>query len=436
MLLSDKVKKTRNTWLAISLINLCIVALLGLLLRSKILFSIPGIDFKNLLHAHSHFAFGGWITLCLLTLMTYEILPAAYSWNKKYKIGLIALLIAAAGMLFSFPFEGYGFVSIFFSTLFIFTSYYYSWIFLSDLLKVKAHKAIVVLCFVALASLCLSSVGPFTLAYVMATHSVNMLLYRDAIYTYLHLQYNGFFTLAVFALLFNYLSKSLSEAALRQLSRFAIILSISVLPTLFLSYLWHFTNYYVKAFAMIGCVALLFTVIQFLILMMSVKPAIQSTMPFTRKIGLLAMIAFVIKTIVQVGLIFPAIGNKVFGDRAMIIAYLHLVMLGFISLFLLAYLFELNVLMPAGRIVRRSIIAFTVAVIANELILTFQGLSAMFMISSDIYPLLLWLAGIGLFLSALFIAGSALPNLSLSGLQLKTTQKAFKPKIYERINNN
>ncbi|MGN6567115.1 MAG: hypothetical protein ACTHJ0_04135, partial [Flavipsychrobacter sp.] len=397
MLLYDKVKKTRNVWLTISLVNLCIVALLGLLLRSKILFSIPGIDFKNLLHAHSHFAFGGWITLCLLTLMTYEILPADFSLNKKYKIGLIALLAAAVGMLFSFPFEGYGFVSILFSTLFIFASYYYTWIFLNDLFTIKAHKATVILCFVALASLCLSSVGPFTLAYVMATHSVNTLLYRDAIYTYLHLQYNGFFTLAVFALLFNYLSKSLSEVALLQLSRFAVILSISVLPTLCLSYLWHFTNFFVKAFAIIGCITLLFTIAQFVIAMMSAKSAIQGLFPFTRKIGLLAMIAFVIKTMVQIGLIFPAIGNKVFGDRAMIIAYLHLVMLGFITLFLLAYLTEISVLAPTRRTVRFSIVTFTTAVVANEIILTFQGLSAMFMISSTMYPLLLWLAAIGLF---------------------------------------
>ena len=67
--------KVRNSWITISLINLSIVALLGVLLRSKILFSIPWIDFKFMLHAHSHFAFAGWITLCLFTLLTFEILP-------------------------------------------------------------------------------------------------------------------------------------------------------------------------------------------------------------------------------------------------------------------------------------------------------------------------------------------------------------------------
>jgi len=434
MFLDSKVKKERDIWLTISLINLCIVAFLGLLLRSKILFSIPGLDFKNLLHAHSHFAFGGWITLCLLALMTYEILPAEYSTHRKYKIGLIALQSAATGMLFSFPFEGYAFVSILFSTLFIFASYYYTWIFLRDLLKSQKHKSIIILCIVALASLSVSSVGPFTLAYVLATHSANTLLYRDAIYTYLHLQYNGFFTLGVFALLFNYMNKSLSKNAIRNLTRFAIILSFSVLPTLFLSYLWHFTTYFVKIVAGAGCLLLLLAVIQFIAVMISLKPYVYTIKPFARKIALLAVTAFALKTLLQICLIFPAIGNEIFGDRAMIIAYLHLVMLGFITLFLLAYLLQLDVLQPSRSIIRYGVIAFTSAVIANELILTFQGLSAMLMISSTIYPSLLWIAAIGLFTSALFIAGGALKYLNLrqAKMELKTTNEIFiKPTIYE-----
>ena len=67
--------KRERSWLTIALINLSVVALLGLLLRSKILFPIPAINFGYLLHAHSHFAFTGWIALGLLTLMTYRVLP-------------------------------------------------------------------------------------------------------------------------------------------------------------------------------------------------------------------------------------------------------------------------------------------------------------------------------------------------------------------------
>lgn len=186
----------KNRWLKISLANLAIVALLGTILRTKILFSLPWIDFKNLLHAHSHFAFGGWITLCLFTLMVYEILPFRLYRKVKYKILLSGIFLSAAGMLFSFPFQGYGFYAIAFSTLFIFFTYGFSWIFVKDLLQARPGKAVRMLSIAALIFADLSSVGPFTLAYMMATHHVNLLLYKDSIYTYLHFQYNGFFTLA------------------------------------------------------------------------------------------------------------------------------------------------------------------------------------------------------------------------------------------------
>ena len=77
-------KNSKNFWLIISLANLLIVASLGVLLRSKILFPIPFLDYSSILHAHSHFAFGGWVTLALLSLITYEILPEKFNRNKKY----------------------------------------------------------------------------------------------------------------------------------------------------------------------------------------------------------------------------------------------------------------------------------------------------------------------------------------------------------------
>lgn len=413
MILLEKATKDKKVWLAISLVNLSVVALLGLLLRSKILFSIPGIDFENLIHAHSHFAFSGWVTLCLLTLMTYEILPASYSLHIKYKIALVLLLLSAVGMLCSFPVQGYAFISIFFSTMFILVSYYYTWIFLHDIFKVKINRTVALLCTVALTTLSLSSVGPFTLAYIMATHSAKTFLYKDAIYTYLHLQYNGFFTLSVFALLFNYIIKSISSVVLLQLSRFAIILCISVFPTLFLSYLWHFTSPLVRAIADFGCVILVLTVVQFFVVIKSIRSSIHTINPFAKRIGLLAMIAFVLKSIIQIGLIFPVIGNKVFGDRAIIIAYLHLVMLGFITLYLLAYLLQIDFLKSAKRFVRYSVTVFAVAIIANEAILTFQGLSAMLMMSNALYPLLLWFVAIGLFTGAALIASSTMGYLKI-----------------------
>ena len=95
-------KNSKNLWFTISLMNLLIVASLGLLLRSKILFPIPFLDYSSVLHGHSHFAFGGWVTLALLSLMTYEILPAELSGKKRYNYLLGSVFVCAVAMLASF----------------------------------------------------------------------------------------------------------------------------------------------------------------------------------------------------------------------------------------------------------------------------------------------------------------------------------------------
>src|SRR3569833_246633 len=384
----------KNTWLKISLANLVIVALLGTIMRAKILFSLPWIDFKNLLHAHSHFAFGGWITLCLFTLMTYEILPASLNGSFKYKIMLSGILLSAAGMLASFPFQGYGFYAITFSTLFILFTYGFSWIFFKDLVQAKPGRSVAMLSIGALVFADLSSVGPFTLAYMLATHHVNFLLYKDSIYTYLHFQYNGFFTLAVFAVFFNQFYRTLKRSAQKKVDVFSFFLTIAVLPTLFLSYLWHFPNNYIRGIAVSGCLLLGLVLYHIISLSFLLKNKLREIKPFPLTIGALSIATFFIKTAVQIGIIFPSIGDEVFGDRPIIIGYLHLVMLGFVSLYLFAHLLHIRFFAAKESLSKKAIVLFTVAVIANEAILMVQGLSAMLMLSSPAYPWLLWIVAI------------------------------------------
>ncbi|MBK8585957.1 MAG: hypothetical protein IPN88_11235 [Bacteroidetes bacterium] len=76
------------------------------------------------MHGHSHFAFAGWITQALMTLMVaYLVSKGQAEAFKKYKTLLIFNLFTAYGMLCSFPIQGYGFFSILFSTLSVFVSY-------------------------------------------------------------------------------------------------------------------------------------------------------------------------------------------------------------------------------------------------------------------------------------------------------------------------
>jgi hypothetical protein len=397
-------KNKKQFWTTAALINLAVVAMLGVTLRSKILFPIEALDFKFVLHAHSHFAFGGWITLALLTLMTYEILPAQLHQKKIYHWLLWGIMLNACGMLVSFLCQGYAFFSILFSTLFIFVTYGFTYVFIRDILKAKTERSITVLCISALACISLSSAGPFTLAYLVASHSTNHLLYRDSIYTYLHLQYNGFFTLAVFALFYNNVYKRLIGTQLDKARRFAYILSFSVFPSLFISYLWHFPNLLIRTVAIAGCVCILISVPYFFMLLQTVKKLKDTFHPFIYKVGLLSFAAFIIKSLLQTGTVIPALGKLVFGDRAIIIGFLHLVLLGFISLYLLAQMLHSQLLDVSGKRTRIAVMVFTGGIIANETVLMVQGFGNMLMIGNDVYAWLLWGAALWLFAGATMIA--------------------------------
>lgn len=397
-----KNRRNKKLWIGIALINLAVVALLGFVLRSKILFSIPFIDFKYTLHAHSHYAFGGWVTLALLTLITYEVLPASMSRKKSYSWLLAGILMNAVGMLISFPLQGYGFYSILFSTLFIFVTYGYSYTFIRDVLKTKNSRTIKLLSISAMVYLVISSVGPFTLAYLMATKSGNAFLYRDSIYTYLHLQYNGFFTLAIMALFFNRIEHLMNNRNIQMSYRLAHILNFTVLPSMFLNYLWHYPTTLYRILGLTGSISLLVCIVYFLVAAWSGRFIFKKSIRAVKLIGIMALSAFVLKMAMQALTIFPALGSLVFANRPMIIAFLHLVLLGFVSLYLIAHFLYGAYMHPDKKTVTSAYV-FASAVVANELLLFMQGTGVMFMTNSSTYSWLLWGTGAWLLAGSLMM---------------------------------
>lgn len=394
--------KRRNSWFTLSLVNLSIVALLGVTLRTKQLFPLGFIDYKNFLSAHSHFAFGGWVTLALMLLFIDNLLTQEQQQKQIYQWMLWGIEITSVGMLITFPYKGYALFSIIFSTLFIFFTYGFSWAFIRDIRQTKNERPVILLSVVALLCLVLSSIGPFTLAYIIAAHTGNATLYRDSIYTYLHFQYNGFFTLSVFALLFNATRLTLDDAQKKKIKIFATLLCISVLPSLFLSLLWHAFNVYIRAIAIAGCALTLLTVASFLTFAGSSNLYAVYNTSLARTLLKLSMASFILKMVLQMGTIIPSLGDAVFGLRPIIIGFLHLVFLGLVSFYIISNFLE-NSIFPAGRQSNRAVAFFAFAVIVNEGILLADGLGRLFYFTHPVYAWLLWIAAIMLFIGGLLM---------------------------------
>ena len=110
-----------------SLFSLLLVSFLGVIMRFKIGFEFPFFDQKYLQHAHSHFAFSGWISQTLMLMMVIFLQKKANEvlWSK-YAVLLITNLAVSFGMLISFSIQGYGLYSILFSTLSILISFVFA----------------------------------------------------------------------------------------------------------------------------------------------------------------------------------------------------------------------------------------------------------------------------------------------------------------------
>ena len=235
-------KLSISNWVKISLFNLLLVATLGLLMRYKIAFEFPYLNQKNIQHSHSHFAFAGWVSQTLIVLMVHFLSKQNVVLNlEKYKKIFIANLVCAYIMLFSFIIQGYGLISILFSTLSIFVSFWFAVLYFKDLKLIPKDNLSKNWFKAALFFNVISSIGTFALAYMMATKNITQDFYLSSIYFYLHFQYNGWFWFACTGLFVSQLIPNLNiEKANKTIFKWFFI---SCIPAYLLSILWFkFTN--------------------------------------------------------------------------------------------------------------------------------------------------------------------------------------------------
>ena len=367
---------TVKKWITITLFSLLLVAILGVLLRYKIGFSFPLINQKFLQHSHSHFAMNGWLTQLLMILLASSVSSTIeINHFKKYNFILFTNLIVSYGMLISFLFQGYGAVSIFFSTLSILVVYYFGIQLWKDIKKSQIQKASFIWFKAAIVFAVISSLGIAMLAYLMATHNINIKIQQATTYFYLHFQYNGWLIFACFGLLIDLLTNK--NIQIKGTRKFFWFYASACIPSYVLSILWLPLPMWLYGIVVLSAAVLLLGWIWFFLHIYKQLPLFIHQIPKIAKwlLGCSAL-AFTIKVILQAGSTIPFLNNLAFGYRPIVIGYLHLVFLGIITIFLLGYLFYMNYL-RAVKLTCLGIILFVIVIILNELMLMLQGLAAM-----------------------------------------------------------
>ncbi|WP_423146010.1 hypothetical protein [Rubrolithibacter danxiaensis] len=370
-------------------INYIFLALAGVLLRWMQLYGLSGFNYQNLLHAHSHFAFSGWVFLSLLILLSKAVTNEKLSASVKPMVALT--LICSFGMLVSFSVQGYKLVSILFSTLFIAVTYWFSWWFLrKSSYKEKLNPLSVKLIRAAIGYLCLSSIGPFALGPLMANGFRDTPVYQNAIYFYLHFQMNGWMLLAVLGIVaqhhvdFDFKKKNTFNTWLA-------IFIYSPVPLYVLFTLWSGPSVWVFVMAFITAI---------LNLLSWLKLCFYFKDSFRKKSLLInaAVLAITVKGFFQLLICFPAIGEWTFSNRNLIIGYIHLLTLGCISPVLIQQLVKNYI--PGIRLK----FAYIAMVLVYLMLLFLQPLLALFSIGIPQYPhFLLCVSVLLMFIGGMFL---------------------------------
>ena len=383
-----------------ALANFLATAAIGAFLRFNNVFPMPQFSVRNWIHAHSHTGFLGWVFMALAVLTFGMLLPKTSKLNRRMYRLLIYLQIAVIGMLATFPLMGYAAPSIIFSTFHIILTLLFVILFFkhaskSDLSS-KFMKA-------ALVFMLISGLGPLALGPIMVFGFKGTPVYDMAIYFYLHFQYNGWFSLAVFALLFKLIEDWGINTEPNGGKLVLRLLIYSTILTLALSALGFSDSPYVRWVGFIGAGLQLwagFILLKLLFVKVRITPYL--TNGWVKWSFGIALFSWLLKIMMQFLSAFPFITEFAYFNREAIMTYLHLSFLGFTTCFIIGVFIYKNYLSTSGSISRIGLGVFLGTIILMELTLGLKSLPQL--LTVELFKIL----NISLFIESALLFGSVL----------------------------
>ena len=355
----------------LGLIYFLLIALLGVILR--LYYSIDiSLDYRNIVHTHSHIALLGWVYTGLSVLI-YHIFLKEVHIEKKYNRLFWFTQVTLIGMLLTFPFTGYALFSILFSSLFIIASYILARIVFKYTPQEKKESYAYKCIKIALWYMLISSIGPWSLGAIMNTLGSTSDLYRNAIYFYLHFQYNGWFILALFGVLFYFFDQNQIQIPQRNFRLFFWLLNIGVIATFGISLLWMQPPALLYFVSGMGA---LFQLLAFGIFFKALQPFKENIKQISSKlfyrILMLTSFFYWIKLCLQWLGTIPYFADLIATSTDFIIVYIHWIFLGVVSPIILIFLHKYNYI----QLSRFGFNLYLLGFVLTEGFITYKGVSS------------------------------------------------------------
>ncbi len=318
-----------------SFLFLLIIGLLGTGMRAYPFYLIP-FQYKHILHAHSHVAFQGWIYTAMILLLPTYFLSAKQIELSRYPLQFKLTVPIIVAILITFSLQGYAFWSILVSTLFQLLNYWFIYRFLKDCKSAypagEARPLSLSFVRVGLWLGLLSTLAPYGIGVLSAKGMQGSEAYNAAVYFFLHFQYNGWFLFVAIGLLFKLFENHQIQFDHRKARTFFLTFAIAAIPGYALSLLgMSFYDYVIFPAAIAALLQLVG--LGFLLQMlgkMHMHPLLRNNL-WLKSFLLLILVSFVLKICLQILALFPGLQPYFFYSRNLIIAYIHLNLIGVIS---------------------------------------------------------------------------------------------------------
>ncbi len=387
----------------VSLYFFLAIALLGLVLRAIPAFGLAW-EFKNFLHAHSHVAFLGWLHGAFISFVSYIFLKDKLQ-TKFFKFIYWFTILSIIGMYFSFPIQGYKFFSILFLSLFLVGTYFYLYYFYKNKSETESYPATYKFIKAGLFLQFLSSLSPWSLVFVLKMFGKKSPFYKFDIFYYLHFQYNGWFLFALLGLTFYLLERRGIHLNTKQIKQIYILMLIAVFFGYFSNTLWAKPGYIFNVIALIGGLAELIAFFLLLKILLRYKNYIKNMISgFSYNIFTIILFTLFLKAVLQITGSIQYYADLSFHIRDFIIGYLHLIMLGIFTPFLLVLANELDFI----KLKSKSFIVFYSGFLLTETFIFLRAILIWFRVdfNGDVYNKILFYLTIILFTGVLFITTS------------------------------
>ncbi|MCC7465950.1 MAG: hypothetical protein IT261_06765, partial [Saprospiraceae bacterium] len=315
----------------------------------------------------------GWVYTLLFSLLIHHFLTAKQIENGRYVLQFYITIAVLIGVLVSFVLQGYGLYSIIFSTLFQGLNYWFAYRFLNDVRPLENTVALRLVKAGIYFGL-LSTLLPFGIGYLSARGQGGTEIYDSFVYTFMHLQYNGWFLFIALGLFYQIQEKNNRPFHQPYALMFYRLFSVACIPAISLSLLGMSFSHHLTIIAWVVSVVQFIGLVFFLLSIRgSIVPWLKLAPPLFGwfMIGFLA--SFTVKVTLQSASVLPFLKSVAFFNKNILLAYLHLSLIGTISFLLLALIMEMKWLVP-NRITWLGSILLCSGFLATELLLVSGGL--------------------------------------------------------------